>query len=255
MVATSPRSGPVGGPPQAEHRKQRYREQAVRSYLSPDERREYLTLVAELGALDEDIEHARAAARRATAGFGLDLRAHPEPAHAVVHGEQVGLADGGEIVVRPIEPGDAHDLAVGVQHLSALSRFRRFRAPIDHLSPARLTELTEIDHESHEAIVAFETATGEGIGVARYVRAPDDPAQAEFTCAVLDRWQRRGVGTALVERLAARARAVGIERFTALIVVGNEPARRLVARVADVVSEHPAGGTVEISGRSRGARS
>jgi GNAT superfamily N-acetyltransferase len=223
------------------------------SYLSPDERREYLTLVAELGALEKDIRGARATARRASTGFGLDL--HREPAHAVLHGERVRLADGAEIVVRPIEPGDAHDLAVGVQHLSALSRFRRFRTPVDHLSFAELKELTDVDHESHEAMVAFDAASRDGIGVARYVRAADDSARAEFTCAVLDRWQRRGVGTALVERLAARARAVGIERFTALMLVGNEPARRLVARVADVVSEHRAGGTVELSGHAPGVMS
>jgi GNAT superfamily N-acetyltransferase len=226
----------------------------MRSYLTPDEEREYSTLVAELGALEQDIKGARAAARRATTGLGINLRADREP-HAVMHGERVRLADGAEIIVRPIEPGDAHDLAVGVQHLSALSRFRRFRAPVDRLSPAQVTELTHVDHESHEAMVAFDAATGEGIGVARYVRAADDPARAEFTCAVLDTWQRRGVGTALVERLAARARAVGIERFTTLITVGNEPARRLVARVADMVSEHRAGGTVEISGHAPGATS
>src|SRR5215216_6082890 len=120
MVGTSPRSGPIVGAPQAEHRKQHHEEHAMRSYLSPGERREYLMRAAELGALEEDIESARAAARRATAGFGLDLRARHEPAHAVMQGEHVRLADGGEIVVRPIEPGDAHDLAVGIQHLSAL---------------------------------------------------------------------------------------------------------------------------------------
>jgi GNAT superfamily N-acetyltransferase len=168
-----------------------------------------------------------------------------------MHGERVRLADGAEIVVRPIGPGDRHDLGVGVQHLSALSRFRRFRAPIKRLSPAQLAELTNVDHESREAIVAFDAATGEGIGVARYERAPGDPAQAEFTCAVLDAWQRRGVGTALAERLAARARAVGIERFTVRTLVGNVPARRLVARFAEVVSEHRAGGTMEMSGRAR----
>jgi GNAT superfamily N-acetyltransferase len=222
----------------------------MRSDLSDDERREYATLVAELRALEEDIEHARATARHSTAGLGLDLGAAPEPAHAVMHGEHVRLADGEEIVIRPIEPGDAHDLGAGVRRLSALSRLQRFRAPIDHLSADELTELTDVDHESHEAIVAFDAATGEGIGVARYARAPDDPAQAEFTCAVLDRWQHRGVGTALVERLAARARAVGIERFTVHILVGNQPARRLVAHVADVISEHRAGGTVEIVGLS-----
>jgi GNAT superfamily N-acetyltransferase len=224
----------------------------MRSYLSPDERREYSMLAAQLAALDRDIAIARAKARHARTNHGLDLHAPREP-HAAVHGERVRLADGGEIVVRPIEPGDAHDLAAGVQRLSELSRFRRFRAAVDRLTPEQLTELTHLDHESHEAMVALDAATGEGIGVARYVRATDDPTRAEFTCAVLDAWQRRGVGTALLERLATCARAVGIERFTALTVVGDPAARRLVARVAEVVSEQPAGGTVELRGHARGS--
>jgi GNAT superfamily N-acetyltransferase len=217
--------------------------------LGRDEQREYSILVAELGALTDDIKAARARARSATTGVGVTLRAHRE-SHPDMHGEQLALADGAEIMVRPIEPGDAHDLAVGVHHLSALSRYRTFRAPVKELSQAQLTELTNVDHESHEAIVAFDAVTGDGIGIARYIRAADDPATAEFTCAVLDAWQRRGVGTALVERLTARARAVGIERFTVHLLVGNEAARRLVARVATVVSEHRAGGTIELSGRA-----
>src|SRR5215213_1870889 len=162
MVKTSPRSGLLGRPAGGASR-QAPAEHVMRSYLSLDERREYLTLVAELRALEQDIEHARATARRATAGFGLDLRVHSEPPHAVMHGEHVRLPDGGEIVVRPIEPGDAHDLAIGLEHLSALSRFRRFRMPINHLSVAQLRELTDVDHESHEAIVAFDAPTREGI--------------------------------------------------------------------------------------------
>ena len=212
--------------------------------------REYATLVAELRALEEDVEAARATARRATAGPGLGLYAHHESAPAL-HGERVGLRDGAEIVIRPIEPDDMHALAIGFEHLGALSRFRRFREPIDHLSPSQLTYLTHVDHDSHEALVALDLATGEGVGVARYVRAPEDPARAEFACTVADLWQGRGVGTALVERLAARARASGIERFSALILVGNEPARRLLAHVADVVSEHREGGTIEITAESR----
>lgn len=220
------------------------------SSLSTDEEREFSMLVAELTALDKDIKGARARARDVSKGIGLDLLAPDEP-HAAVYGERVRLPAGAEIVVRPIEPGDAHDLGVGVQRLSALSRLQRFRAPVDQLSKAELHQLTNVDHESHEAIVAFDAATGEGIGVARFIRADDDPASAEFHCAVLDAWQNRGVGTALVERLADRARAVGIERFTVRILAGNEAARRLVARVGEVVSEHRAAGTIEASGRDR----
>lgn len=227
----------------------------MRSYLTDDERREYLVLVAELGALEEDIDRTRATARRAAGVVRLELAVHPEPLRAAVYGEHVRLADGGEIIIRPIEPGDARDLAVGLQRLGALSRFRRFRAPVERLSADELSELTDVDHVSHEALVAFDAATGDGIGVARFIRVPEDPAQAEITCVVLDRWQHRGVGTALAERLAARARAVGIERFTALTIVGNEPARRLMAHVADSISEHRTGGIMEISGLSRRATS
>ena len=89
------------------------------------------------------------------------------------------------------------------------------------------------------------------MGAARFMRAPDDPAQAEFSCTVADAWQRRGVGTALVERLAARARSLGVEQFVAVILVGNEPARRPVHHVGREVTEHREGGQVEVTGVPR----
>jgi protein lysine acetyltransferase len=90
-----------------------------------------------------------------------------------------------------------------------------------------------------------------GVGVARYIRDPGDPAHAEVACTVADAWQRRGVGSALIERLAARARAAGIERVSVRIVVGDEAARRLLGHVADEIGEHRDGGTVEIVARRR----
>lgn len=214
--------------------------------------REFATLVAQLRALEEDIGAARHAAQRATAGRGLSRPVPREPAPAL-RGERVTLADGARIVVRSIEPEDMHDLAVGFQRLGALSRFRRFRERIDHLTQEQLFEFTHVDHESQEALVALDAATGEGVGVARYVRVPEDPTRAEVACTVLDGWQHRGVGTALVERLAARARAAGIERCTALILLGNEPARRLLAHVADEVGEQRDGATLDITAKSRRA--
>jgi RimJ/RimL family protein N-acetyltransferase len=221
----------------------------VRGHGSNEER-ECATLVAELGALETDIETARARAAYATHGAGLDLRAHREPRRPA-SGERVRLADGAEIVIRPIEPADADELRAGFERLSAVSRFRRFRVRVGRLTMRQLAETTHVDHTSHEALVALVAATGEGIGIAGYVRSADDPSQAELTCTVADAWQHRGVGTALIGRLAARARAVGIERFTTSILVGNEPARRLLARVADEVGEHREGGTVEIIARRR----
>ena len=216
------------------------------------EEREYATLVEQLRALEEDIEAARQASGRARAGRGARRPAPREPAHAL-RGERVKLADGAEIVIRPIEPEDRDELAIGFGGLGSLSRFRRFRQRIDRLTYEQLVALTRIDHQSHEALVAIDAATAEGVGVARYVRVPDDPARAEVACTVVDPWQHRGVGSALVERLAERARAAGIERCTALVVLGDQPARRLLAHVVDEIAVRRDGGTLDITAQARRA--
>lgn len=85
--------------------------------------------------------------------------------------------------------------------MSPESRYRRFLAARDRLSEAELDYLTRVDHHDHEALVALVLETQEGVGLARFVRLPEDPEDAEVAIAVADAWQRRGVGTA---RAAAR---------------------------------------------------
>jgi GNAT superfamily N-acetyltransferase len=198
--------------------------------LSPRER-EFATLVDQLRALEEDI----AAARR-----GPQPVVRPRVLACDVHGERVTLADGAQIVVRPIEPDDLGELAAGFRRLGAVSRFRLFGERVDRLTHEQLVELTNVDHCSRESLVALDAATGEGVGLARYRRLPDDPARAAVACTVVDGWQHRGVGTVLVERLATRARAAGIETCTALIVLGNRPARRLLAHFAEGIGDRRA---------------
>ena len=45
---------------------------------------------------------------------------------------------------------------------------------------------TEIDHHDHEAMIALDERTGEGIGVARYVRDRERPDTAEVAVTVID---------------------------------------------------------------------
>ena len=60
------------------------------------------------------------------------------------------------------------------------------------------------------------------VAVANYVRLRD-PAVAEAAFAVADADQRRGIGTRLLEQLAQRAAAVGVERFLAEVLPDNAP--------------------------------
>ncbi len=208
-------------------------------------------LEAQLGALDRDIRLARRKARKAAATTGLSVSSHDEHTAPRPRGERVRLRDGAEILIRPVEPDDAALLKTGFEHLSEVSRYRRFLARVDDLSPRQLSYLTHVDHVSHEAIVALDAVTGDGIGIARYVRDPADAHQAEVAMVIVDAWQGRGVGTALMERLAARARAAGVERITARMLVGNDAARALIERAADVVGEASVAGSVSLTARLR----
>ncbi|MEA2375626.1 MAG: hypothetical protein QOD53_2089 [Thermoleophilaceae bacterium] len=133
----------------------------------------------------------------------------------------VRLRDGQEIAIRPIQPDDKALLVDGFNRLSDRSRQRRFLTPASELSPEDLAYLTEVDHKRHEALLAIEPFEGRSVGVARYVRVPGDRECAEVAVAVVDDWQRRGVATALMQALSQRARATGVQRFTALVSPEN----------------------------------
>ena len=115
----------------------------------------------------------------------------------------VELRDGSRVVIRPIEPDDRAALVAGFERLSAESRYRRFFGPITHLSERDLDYLTRVDHHDHEALVAFEDGTGDGVGVARYVRT--GPDVAEPAIVVADDWHGRGAGSRLLDALVKRA--------------------------------------------------
>lgn len=155
--------------------------------------------------------------------------------------------DSPPITIRPIRPQDRAAFERGFARLSDRSRYRRFLAPHGDLSPAELRYLVDVDHVDHEAVVAVDQATGEGVGVARYVRGAQDPQAAEMAVAVVDDWQGRGVGTRLLAALADRAREEGIRRFTALVLADNAAVQSVLGTLGTVHTEPPEHGTVAVT--------
>jgi GNAT superfamily N-acetyltransferase len=139
--------------------------------------------------------------------------------------------DGARLQVRPIEPGDKQALLRGFEHLGRESRYRRFLAPIRRLTQRDLAYFTELDHSEHEALVAFNDE-GEMVAVARYVLLDDRPGVAEVAVTVADDWQQRGVGTALLERLAQRAVDTGVRSFLGLCLADNRDMQELLRELA-----------------------
>ena len=133
------------------------------------------------------------------------------------------------LTIRPLGPRDATALAAAFDRLSPRSRFQRFLGHKKQLTPAELEHLTNLDHVDHEAIAAFDQA--ELVGVARYIRDPGNPAMAELAVTVTDRYQGRGVGTYLLQRLVDRAIDEGLARFRAEILTENRRVLGLLRRI------------------------
>ena len=87
------------------------------------------------------------------------------------------LRDGSSVLIRPIAPDDRELLRRGFAPRAPRSRYLRFQSPMASLSDEQLSYLTVVDHHDHEALVALDPATGDGVGVARFVRVSDDVAE------------------------------------------------------------------------------
>jgi GNAT superfamily N-acetyltransferase len=150
------------------------------------------------------------------------------------------------VEIRPISPDDKHALARGFERLSEQSRYRRFLSPRGPLTAAELRYFTEVDHRDHEALVAVDPVSGEGVGVARFVRSQEDRRAADLAIAVADDWQGHGVGSRLAGALAQRAREERITCFTALALADNDAMLNLLRELGNVRAQPTRLGTVEL---------
>jgi GNAT superfamily N-acetyltransferase len=148
------------------------------------------------------------------------------------------LRDGTVVLVRPVRPDDADRFRAAFERLSQESRYRRFLAPTPRLPLSAVRYLTEVDHHDHEALVAVEPRTGDGVASARYVRDADAPHEAEAAVTVIDAWQGRGLGTVMLELLALRAVQVGVTHFCASVLADNRAAVRSLAHLGPLRQHH-----------------
>jgi acetyltransferase len=136
--------------------------------------------------------------------------------------DRLTLADGRQVVVRPVLATDAPAQQDFVRALSLESRRKRFHVPLKELSPTLLRQLTDVDHVGHVVIVAEAFADDEDeatiVAEARYVRECDE---THFAIAVADAWQGIGLGRALMQRLLRYAARRGVVRLVADMLPGN----------------------------------
>ncbi|HNS40627.1 MAG TPA: GNAT family N-acetyltransferase, partial [Promineifilum sp.] len=152
------------------------------------------------------------------------LAIRPYPTHYV---KEFRNKLGEPFTLRPIRPEDEPKMVRFHEKLSEQSVYLRyFRAfKLDQrVEHDRLTRICYVDYDRAIVLVVEwtdpETNQQEIVAVARLTRLAN-PTEAEFAMLVRDDFQRRGVGTQLLQNLLAFGRDEGIKRVVAWMLPEN----------------------------------
>lgn len=137
------------------------------------------------------------------------------------------LPDGQRLEVRAITPEDRSDLIAAVARTGAESLRRRFFVPKRSFTDQETAFFLNVDFVNHVALVALleEGNRRVIVGGGRYIAT--QPGEAEIAFAVIDEYQRRGIGKALTRHLVAIAQAAGLKRLSAEVLAVNLPMLRV----------------------------
>ena len=147
--------------------------------------------------------------------------------------------------IRDLGPADEPLLDQVHAALSPRSQYQRFHGAKPRLTAHERRYLAATDDRDHVALVAFDGG-GAPIAIGRFVRLRGRPEAADIAAEVADQRQSQGIGSDLVRRLARRAAAVGICRFTATVLSETGLRRSLVRRGWRVVEADGPSATLEI---------
>lgn len=133
------------------------------------------------------------------------------------------LKDGSTLHLRPIRLDDQERLLGLFYRLSPHTVYLRFHHVMTQMPADEVRRFCTVDYDNTFALVATlgEDTDERIIAVGRYYRLPRGDS-AEVAFVVEDAHQGRGIGTHLLEQLAAIAREKGIRLFEAEVLAENE---------------------------------
>jgi acetyltransferase len=155
------------------------------------------------------------------------------------------MADGVEVVIRPIRPEDEPLLVKFHQTLSERSVRLRYFHPMklsQRTAHERMIRVCFNDYDRELALVAERRGTSDGAGpgeseiaaIARLSKLPGG-SEAEFALLVSDQYQNRGLGTELLRRLVQAARDEKLTKLSADVLAENSDMQRVCEKLGFTV--------------------
>ena len=156
------------------------------------------------------------------------------------------LNDGTRVTIRAIRPDDKERLVEAFSHLQPRTIRLRFFYAKKSLTEDELHWVDETARGRQIGLVATVTNAGKELVIAEgsYVER-DRRAEIEFTVA--ETWQRRGIATCLLQRLADIARAQGIREFEADVLAENEAMLAVFRRSGFPMTTRLADGEIHVT--------
>jgi GNAT superfamily N-acetyltransferase len=162
--------------------------------------------------------------------------------------ERLVLRDGSSVVIGLLDAGDEAGITRWFTScfagLGAEKLYARLFVLLEWLDRFAKSALAGVGRLGLEPVAAF-APDGVTVGIARCVPG-SKPASAEVTVAVAEAWQGRGVASALLERVAARARSVDIEELIARSLASDDAFVRVLSRLGPITVEPSRAGLVNV---------
>jgi acetyltransferase len=167
--------------------------------------------------------------RQPSADRYAHMAIYPYPTHLVSNWQ---LADGTDVLIRPIRPEDAVLTQEFVHNLSEESRYSRFMNSVQELSESMLVRFTQIDYSREMALLAVTEEQDKEIelGVTRFAINPDGES-CEFALVVADCMRGKGLGNKLMTALMDAARSKGLKSMEGEVLKDNASMLKLMKRL------------------------
>lgn len=162
--------------------------------------------------------------------------------------DEVRLANGRELLIRPVRPDDAVPIRAGFSLLQPDPIRHRFLQEMRELTPEMAERLTRPDPRNTFVLVAAENLPpGEAlVGAVARVAVPPGSRDAEFAILVAQYIAGMGIGRQLMLRLVRWAKGKKLQRLYGRVPEENEPMLSLTQSLGFKREAEPEGGLVRV---------
>ena len=137
---------------------------------------------------------------------------------------------GKHLRVGSVLPHNKKQISEGLRDMSPESIRNRFLGSKRDFSEKELEYLTTLDGWNHYAIGIEERDLKKGVAIIRLVRSSHSETEAEVAITIIDKYQKKGLGTFLMNLIFLAASERNIERLSFTFLPGNEGILKLIQK-------------------------